>query len=448
MSLFDGQRLPVSVFKLDAERLRQGWYSDHYFNVARQILTDLSREGYRFRGNSPVVPASRDPRTAVVGDLEVDMQVFCKRAPFTVVAGTDHALAMLSVAAGEWDADGRFQNTAERLEVRAVPDGEIVEPWEPVLRIRGRYRDFAILETPILGALTRRTKIATNVYETLVAAGGKPVLYFPARFDAHEVQAGDGYAYKIAVERFNRDHREDISPLISTSAQGDWWGMEGGGTVAHAYLLCFLRDTAEAMLQFARLTPPSTPRVALVDVNNDCVRDSLAVAKAFFETHRELTEAGQLAEAQKYILFGVRPDTAANIVDQSVVPIGDLALDGGVNPRLIWAIRSALDQAPETLSLPEAWREKAREYFRRIRIVASGGFTPEKIRRFEELKVPVDIYGVGSYLLWGSATDFTADVVMARVDGQWVDMAKVGRRARESAKLQAVRLEAAVPARV
>jgi nicotinate phosphoribosyltransferase len=438
MSLFDGQRLDPSIFKLDVDRLRRGWYTDHYFNLGREILKELAREGYRFEGKAAVVPSNVDPGRADVGDLEIDMQVFCKRSPFVVVAGTDHVLAMLATCTGEWNERGQFVSTADRLDIRAVHDGEKVEPWEPVLRVRGRYRDFAILETPILGALTRRTKIATNVYHTLVAAGGKPVLYFPARFDAHEVQAGDGYAYKIGVERFNRDHREELSPFISTAAQGDWWGMEGGGTVAHAYLLCFLRDTAEAMLQFARHAPASTPRVALVDVNNDCVGDSLAVAIAFFEKHEQLTSRGELEEAQKYVLFGVRADTARNIVDRSIVPIGDMALDGGVNPRLIWAIRKALDEAPERFAGAVAAR--AREYFGRIRIVASGGFTPERIRRFEELRVPVDIYGVGSYLLWGEPTDFTADVVMVRIENRWIDMAKEGRRARENPRLEPVAL--------
>ena len=72
-----------------------------------------------------------------------------------------------------------------------------------MIRVRGRYRDFALLETPTLGLLTRSSRVATNVYETLKSARGKPVLFFPARFDLHEVQAADGYAYNVAVQRFN-----------------------------------------------------------------------------------------------------------------------------------------------------------------------------------------------------------------------------------------------------
>jgi nicotinate phosphoribosyltransferase len=68
-----------------------------------------------------------------------------------------------------------------------------------------------------------------------------------------------------------------------------------------------------------------------------------------------------------------------------------------------------------------------------VRIVVSGGFNAERIRRFEDAGVPVDAYGVGSSLIRG-ANDFTADVVM--VDGR--PCAKVGRALKPSPRLEAV----------
>ena len=58
-----------------------------------------------------------------------------------------------------------------------------------------------------------------------------------------------------------------------------------------------------------------------------------------------------------------------------------------------------------------------------MKIVVSGGFNPDKIRWFEELDVPVDIYGVGSSLMsnddaLGTNTDFTADVVRIKINGK------------------------------
>jgi nicotinate phosphoribosyltransferase len=311
----------------------------------------------------------------------------------------------------------------------------------PIIRVRGRYRDFAMLETPTLGILTRASRVATNVLETLVAARGKPILFFPARFDVHEVQAADGYAYNIGVQRFNMDHAHTLGPFVSTDAQGDWWGGAGGGTVAHAAIASFLGDTSEAMLAFAEVLPVEIPRIALVDFNNDCVGDSLVVCKAMFERYCALMDAGKTEEAARYRLYGVRLDTGGNLRDISVQPLGDPALDLGVNPRLVFAVRQAMDTASEKWDIPAAWRERAREYCRSVRIVVSGGFNPEKIKRFERLSVPVDIYAVGSALFDNHAqtvTDYTADVVRVKVHGEWIDMAKVGRRPRDNQDLERV----------
>jgi nicotinate phosphoribosyltransferase len=301
---------------------------------------------------------------------------------------------MLQLCTGYQGEDGAFVNTYEQLEVEAVHDGVLArydgDPREvrPVLKVRGRYRDFALLETPTLGALTRATRIATNVYNVLVAARGKPVLFFPARFDAHEVQAADGYAYNIAVQRYNLDYGRKVRPVISTDAQGDWWGSLGGGTIAHAAIAAFLGDTVECMLAFAETRPVEIPRVALVDFDNDCVGTSLAVMDAMFARYRELTDSGQHQEARRYRLYGVRPDTGGNTRDVSVTPLGDKKLDMGVNPRLVFNLRAAIDTAWTRWELPPEWEERAREWCEGVRIVVTGGFDAHKIRQFEELGVP------------------------------------------------------------
>ena len=78
-----------------------------------------------------------------------------------------------------------------------------------------------------------------------------------------------------------------------------------------------------------------------------------------------------------------------------------------------------------------------------MKIAVTGGFTPAKICQFEELKVPADIYGVGSWLLsgcdvCGTNNDFTADVVRVKIDGRWHDLAKVGRKACDNLMLERV----------
>ena len=98
----------------------------------------------------------------------------------------------------------------------------------------------------------------------------------------------------------------------------------------------------------------------------------------------------------------------------------------GVTPRLVELLREALD----------------RHGYRHVRIVASGGFDAAKIRRFEELGVPVDVYGVGSALVHGGGFDHTADIV--RVGGR--EVAKEGRRYRTNPRLHPVDWQSLVPA--
>ncbi|MGI4787249.1 MAG: hypothetical protein ACRYFS_00215 [Janthinobacterium lividum] len=436
MTIFDSKRLRGDTFKLDITRMQRGWYSDKYFGNIVTLLSALSQEGYTFG----------DVET---GNVEVEMQWFTRRQPFSVVVGVDKALAMLKGCTGYFDTNDDWVPTYDKMEVTAVQDG-FNAPYggdpnvvTPVLKVRGRYRDFAPLETPTLGALTRATRVATNVYEVLSAAKGKEVLFFPARFDAHEVQASDGYSYHIAVQLFNQTHGHAVKSFVSTDEQGDWWGGAGGGTVAHAAIACFLGDTAETVLQFARVLPPSVPRIALVDFNNDCIGDSLATMQVLFQKHMELENAGHSEEAKKYVLYGVRPDTGGNLMDLSLEPLGDKRLDKGVNARLVYKLRREIDHAYERWTIPFSWLERAKAYCKNVKITVTGGFTPVKIREFEENAVPADVYGVGSYLFSnstedGTNNDFTADIVRVKVGGVWRDLAKVGRHVAENPALMPV----------
>ncbi|HEY3414211.1 MAG TPA: nicotinate phosphoribosyltransferase [Armatimonadota bacterium] len=449
MSRFDESRLGADVFKLDAERMRRGWYSDRYFVNIQRILATLADRDERYSGSDPMaLPPGIDPHSVRVGDLEVEMQWFSRRQPGTLVCGVDKALAMLALCTGYHDAGGTWVNTSQHLEVQAVHDGDYAcyggDPSRvtPAMRVRGRYRDFAHLETPTLGALSRSSRVATNVYEILAAAAGKSVLFFPARFDAHEIQAMDGYAYHIAVQRYAEDHpKRATSSKVSTDAQGDWWGAEGGGTVAHAAIACFLGDSPASMVAFAEIVDPAIPRIALVDFRNDCMRDTLLIMDALWPRYLRARQDGDEEQASRYRLVGVRPDTSASVRDASVQPTGDPSQDNGVNPRLVRTLRAATDDAWRRWEVPPGWEEEAASYCRNVGIVATGGFSPEKIRKFEAEGVPVDVYGVGSWCFRNDTatnTDFTADVVRVKVGGQWVDLAKAGRAPGDNPDLQRV----------
>src|SRR3954454_18711854 len=345
-------RLDPSVFRLPVEKLRSGYYTDQYFNLTRDLL---EAEGRR---------------------PQVLMQVFQKER--SVLGGVDEAVAILKECAGRCGPDGEFTPGWDELEVRALHEGDRIEPHETVMTIAGDYSLFAHLETVYLGCLARRTLVMRNVDAVVHAAEGKQILFFPARHDHWLVQTGDGWAAHVAG-----------AIGVSTDGQASWWGERGIGTVPHALIACFRGDTVAAARAFADHFAGETNIVVLVDFENDSVRTSLEVADALGER-----------------LWGVRLDTSHTIVDQALLNRMGTFDPRGVNPELVRLVRGALDDAGHG----------------RVRIVVSGGFTAERIREFERLLVPVDVYGVGSSLIRGE-NDFTADVVM--VEGQ--PRAKVGR---------------------
>src|SRR6266516_4423429 len=312
----------------------------------------------------------------------VVMQVFQKHAAY--LGGMDEAIAILKLCSEDWD----------ELTVHALYDGDCVEPYESVMTIEGDYTSFAPLETLYLGVLARRTLITTNVVRVLKAANRKPIIFMPARHDHHRVQTGDGYAAHVAGQVVGAQIG------VTSDAQASWWGGRGVGTVPHALISAYGGNTVLAATKFAENADPDINITVLVDFENDSVKTALEVARALGPR-----------------LWGVRLDTSESMVDRSLWnDMGDFE-PTGVNERLVWKVREALDH----------------DGFERVKIVVSGGFDAERIRAFEERRVPVDSYGVGSALNRGE-NDFTADIVMT--DGR--PSAKVGRRYRESRRLELV----------
>ena len=317
----------------------------------------------------------------------VTMQVFQKKD--SVLGGIDEAIAVLKLCSGHEAEDKAWIPGWENLEVHALREGDQITPQETVMTIEGDYSLFAHLETVYLGTMARRSLVMRNVLHVVQAARGKQIFYFPARHDHWLVQTGDGWSAHVAG-----------AIGVSTDAQASWWGGRGIGTVPHSLIAAYGGDTVKAAQVFADRYHDEMNITVLVDFENDSVRTTLEVAEALGPK-----------------LWGVRLDTSEDLVDRSLWTEMGGFKPTGVNPRLVEKVRGALDEA----GYPD------------VRIVASGGFTAERIREFESKGIPVDAYGVGSSLIRGD-NDFTADVVL--VDGR--PRGKIGRRYSPNPRLEKV----------
>ena len=353
-------RLTNRTFKFDS-RVKDGWFSAVYFLKAKEIAEEFCPEN------------------------EVVMQFFQRKK--AVLCGTDEVISLIK----------EFATKPEELEIYSLSDGDMVEPFESVLTIKGQYQNFGFLEGLIDGILSRRTSVATNVYNVVKAAKSsgvqKPVIFMGDRDDHYTQQAGDGYAAYIGG-----------STAQATHAMNEWWGIQGMGTMPHALIQLFDGDIVAACKAYHRKFPEDT-LTALVDYNNDVITDSLKVAREF----------GDLLKA-------IRIDTSRTLIDkyflrnQHVLGTFD---PRGVNAELIFALRKALDD----------------EGYHHVKIMVSGGFTVERIEEFEKQGVPVDMYGIGSSLLKVNVS-FTGDNVMLNGKPQ----AKEGRKYRPNPRLEKVDL--------
>jgi nicotinate phosphoribosyltransferase len=285
------QRLAPDVFRLPADKIREGYYSDAYFNYTKALL---EAEGHR---------------------PSVLMQVFQKHQ--SVLGGIDEAIAVLKLCSGERGADGEWIGGWPALDVRALHEGDEIAPHEPVLEIEGDYALFAHLETVYLGSLARRSLVMRNVEAVVHAAAGKPILFFPARHDHWLVQTGDGWAAHVAG-----------AIGVSTDAQASWWGGRGIGTVPHGLIAAYDGDTVEAARRFADRFHGEMNITVLVDFENDSPKTAVAVADALGDR-----------------LWGVRLDTSEQLVDRSLLDEMGEFRPTGVNARLVEKVRSALDGA-------------------------------------------------------------------------------------------------------
>lgn len=204
-------------------------------------------------------------------------------------------------------------------DVDAVPEGTVVFPWEPLVRVQGPLIEAQIIETALLNVVNFQTLVATKAARVTMAAGGDPVLEFGLR----RAQGIDG---GVSASR-----AAYVGGCAATSnvLAGRLLGIPVKGTHAHSWVMCF-DDEAEAFGAYAEAMPANC--VFLVDTY-----DSLRGV-------RHAVEAGRRLRAEGHEMIGIRLDSgdlaalsagARKILDDAGFPGAAIVASNDLDEHLI-----------------------------------------------------------------------------------------------------------------
>ena len=206
-----------------------------------------------------------------------------------------------------------------RFDIDAVPEGTVVFPHQPMLRVTGPLLQCQLLETPLLDLINFQTLVATKAARVCAAADGDPVLEFGLR----RAQGIDG---ALAASR-----AAYIGGCAATSnvLAGKLFGIPLRGTHAHSWVMSF-DDERRAFDEYARVMPNNC--VFLVDTYDtlDGVRHAVATGRRLREQGVEMIgvrlDSGDLAylsiEARRILDEAGFPDAAvvaSNDLDEHII---------------------------------------------------------------------------------------------------------------------------------
>ncbi len=229
-------------------------------------------------------------------------------------------------------------------EVWAVPEGSVVFPNEPLIRVTAPIIEAQLVETFLLNTVNLQTMIATKASRVVHAAKGKSVIEFGLRRE-HGIDAG----MKVARSSF-------IAGCAGTSnvLAGMTYGIPVFGTMAHSFVMSFEKEI-DAFRAFAKTFPDKS--TLLIDTYDDMAGAEKAAAVA-----KELEQRGCK-------LGGVRLDS------------GDLAETSK-------KVRALLDE----------------KGLRHVTIFASGDLDEYKIAELLSQGAKIDAFGVGTKM--GTSADY------------------------------------------
>jgi nicotinate phosphoribosyltransferase len=328
-------------------------------------LTDLYRPSLALLTDLYQLTMASAAWQAGMADREAVFHLYFRKNPFgggySVACGLEYALdylralhfteedlaylAGLTTPGGERLFHPDFLAALGRMEVAldvdAIPEGTVVFPQEPLLRVRGPIIPCMLAETPLLNVVNFQTLIATKASRIALAARGEPVLDFGLR----RAQGVDG--------ALTASRAAYVGGCTATSnvLAGRLYGIPVRGTHAHSWVMLF--DTErEAFQAYAEALPGNC--VFLVDTY-----DTL-------EGVRNAIEVGRWLRTRGHDLLGVRLDS------------GDLAYFSVEARRL-------LDEAG----------------FQKTAILASNDLDEHTIESLKLQGATIGVWGVGTRLITG-----------------------------------------------
>jgi nicotinate phosphoribosyltransferase len=235
------------------------------------------------------------------------------------------------------------------VKVRALREGSVFYAYEPVMEIEGRYQDFCVFETALLGLISQASGVATKSSRFKKHAGERIVVSFGAR-----------RMHPVVAPMIERNAFIGGCDGVAVGKSGEIIGEDPMGTMPHALIIC-MGSTGEALQAYDEVLEPTFRRVALIDTFLD-------------EKFEALNVAEQLGEK----LFAIRLDTPSS--------------RRGSFYRILEEVR---------------WELDLRGY-NNIKLFVSGGIKEEDL---PVLNTFVDAYGVGTSISNAPVIDFAMDVM-------------------------------------
>jgi nicotinate phosphoribosyltransferase len=305
-------------FTADPKDIIDGKITDVYFERALRIL--------KAKGVNPLVKA------------EFIAKSLPEEWPWALFTGIDEAIPLMKHL---------------NIRVRAMKEGTVFYPYEPVMEIEGRYQDFCVYETAILGLLCQASGVATKASRLKKLAGERPVMSFGAR-----------RMHPILAPMIERNAYIGGCDGVSVVKSGELIGEDPMGTMPHALILC-MGSTVAAVKAYDEVLEPKFKRVALIDTFLDEKFECLNVAEALGER-----------------LFAVRFDTPGS--------------RRGNFFRILQEARWELDLRGH----------------QHVKLYVSGGIKENDISGLNEV---VDGYGIGTSISNAPVIDYAMDIV--EIDG-------------------------------